>query len=199
MNNKGKICCVCNNRESKCKGKCLRCYYAEKRGHKTYDQMREERYILKDKIAIIKTASCEEFIIDVQYFDLIKKYVWVSSGNGYAYSVTFGEKVYMHRIISCAKQEEIIDHIDGNTFNNKKDNLRVVNSSQNVRHRTKLAKNNKSGKTGVCFAKNVNKWNARICIDKTEINLGYYDNKQDAIIARETAESKYFKEYSPII
>ena len=39
-------------------------------------------------------------------------------------------------------------------------------------------------------------WSARIGIDNKTINLGRFQNKEDAIAIRKKAEQKYFKEYS---
>lgn len=47
----------------------------------------------------------------------------------------------------------IVDHIDGNKFNNKLSNLRVVSYAENTRNK-KIQANNTSGITGVVFSKN---------------------------------------------
>lgn len=57
----------------------------------------------------------------------------------------------------------------------------------------KLHKGNKSGHKGVMWNKHRNKWQAYIGFQGKNINLGYFDNKEDAIRARELAEEKYFK------
>lgn len=58
---------------------------------------------------------------------------------------------------------------------------------------TKLLSNNKSGKTGVCWNKQSQKWIAYITLKHKRIFLGYFSNKNKAIQAREEAEEKYFK------
>lgn len=53
--------------------------------------------------------------------------------------------------------------------------------------------NNKSGKTGVHFVKHTSKWQARITDnDKNRINLGYFENIEEAVKARKEAEIKYW-------
>lgn len=61
--------------------------------------------------------------------------------------------------------------------------------------------NNTSGHTGVSFRKD--KWEARICYKQIRYELGYFDNKEDAIAARLSAEQalkadpdKFVQEYS---
>ena len=52
--------------------------------------------------------------------------------------------------------------------------------------------NNSSGKTGVSWSKERHKWEAYIMKDRKKINLGRFEAKEDAIVAREQAELKYF-------
>lgn len=60
-----------------------------------------------------------------------------------------------------------------------------------------IAKNNTSGITGVHYDKKRNKWCAQIMINRKGIFLGYYNNKDDAIKSRLTAEQKYFGRFAP--
>lgn len=83
-----------------------------------------------------------------------------------------------------------IDHIDGDGLNNRKDNLRVVNSLTNGRNMKQFS-NNKSNHTGVCWHKDAGKWRAYINNKYKQINLGLYTNIKDAITARKEAETKY--------
>ena len=64
----------------------------------------------------------------------------------------------VHRVVwECCHDKILekgvfIDHVDGDTFNNSFENLRLVTASENARNRL-LQKNNSSGITGVSFAK----------------------------------------------
>ena len=95
-----------------------------------------------------------------------------------------------------ASPDEIIDHIDRNKLNNRKNNLRVTNDYGNARN-TSLAKNNTSGIIGVSFVSDRNKWVAQITVNYQNISLGRYINKEDAIVARLKAEKEYFGEFAP--
>lgn len=94
-----------------------------------------------------------------------------------------------------APNEMFVDHINHNPYDNRKDNLRIVTSTQNSYNR-RIQSNNTSGVTGVYYANDRNKWRAYIKSDKKQIYLGQFDNKEDAIKARKEAEEKYFGEYS---
>lgn len=52
---------------------------------------------------------------------------------------------------------------------------------------------NKSGIRGVCWHKHKCKWRASIGFKGKSIELGYFDNIEDAAAARKQAEEKYFK------
>ena len=59
-----------------------------------------------------------------------------------------------------------------------------------------IPKRNISGVVGVGINNALNKWMAYITIDRQNIDLGKYDNKDDAIIARLKAEKEYFGEFA---
>ena len=59
----------------------------------------------------------------------------------------------VHRVIACLElggvtQKDVVDHIDGNPFNNVLSNLRVTNQSTNLKNKRKQS-NNTSGINGV--------------------------------------------------
>lgn len=59
-----------------------------------------------------------------------------------------------------------------------------------------VPKRNISGVVGVGINRGKGKWMAYITINKKNIDLGLYVDKQDAIIARLTAEKQYFGDYA---
>ena len=83
-----------------------------------------------------------------------------------------------------------IDHINVDNKDNRLNNLRDIPQSINLKNRRKSC-NNTSGVTGVIFHKNTNKWFATIETEGIRHSLGYYENFNDAVDARETAEIKY--------
>lgn len=58
---------------------------------------------------------------------------------------------------------------------------------------TKLAKNNTSGTNGVCKNNRTGKYHAYITMNYHQINLGTFNNINDAVEARKEAEEKYYK------
>lgn len=72
-----------------------------------------------------------------------------------------------------------IDHIDGNTENNKIENLREANRQGNTQNQ-KIRSDNKSGVKGVCWYKATNQWKAQIQTNGERKLLGYFDRIEDA-------------------
>jgi len=85
----------------------------------------------------------------------------------------------------------IIDHINRDGLDNRLLNLRVVSHGVNNRNSRRPA-NNTSGKRGVSYDAKNDKWVAYIDIDGKRKHLGRFINKNIAIQARISAESKLF-------
>lgn len=117
---------------------------------------------------------------------------------GYKYFSIDGKKYYNHRIIWFLHYGFIpnyIDHIDGNKVNNKIENLRSCNLTQNICN-AKTRKDNTSGYKGVSWFKPYKKWKARVHIYGKEYHLGYFSEKQDAIEVVKKARNKIHKEFA---
>ena len=91
----------------------------------------------------------------------------------------------MHRIILSRKlgrnllKNELVDHINGDGLDNRRDNLRVASPSENSRNQRRKS-SNKSGFKGVCWHKYTKKWTARITVEGKQKSLGYFDTPEDA-------------------
>jgi len=83
-----------------------------------------------------------------------------------------------------------IDHIDGNGLNNKIENLRDVDPAANAKNRKRYDINT-SGCSGVTWRECRKRWLARIRVNGRLIHLGYFDELEDAKVARSNAELKY--------
>jgi len=106
-------------------------------------------------------------LIDDEDYDAISKTKWryLTAGTGYAIRFKYEHgktlAILMHRQIMKPDSEMEIDHIDRNTLNNCKSNLRIVTHAENMQNK-KVHKNCKSGIRGVYFDKTKNLWVAQI-------------------------------------
>lgn len=83
-----------------------------------------------------------------------------------------------------------IDHISGNTLDNRICNLREVSRTDNARNMT-ISSRNTSGVVGVCYNTLRDKWDAHIHVDYRRLHLGHFASFEDAVKARKMAEKKY--------
>ena len=112
-------------------------------------------------------------------------YIWIEL-HGKAHSA--------HRIAFAIMKgyfPDEVDHIDHDGLNNKWENLRESNSKDNAKNKP-MQKSNKSGYIGVNWHKAAKKWQARANDrDGKRIDLGRFDNIEDAIKARKDAEKEF--------
>jgi hypothetical protein len=105
-----------------------------------------------------------------------------SNCNKYIYVGCNGKQHYAHRLAwlyTYGYWPTVIDHINGDTKDNRLCNLREATISQNS-HNSKKPKNNTSGIKGVYFHKKSQKWMARVHINYKCIYLGIFANIEDA-------------------
>ena len=156
---------------------------------------------LKDEHGLYGVGFCHntgrEFYFDMDDYDRIKDICWnerISSG----FSILQGrdlktyKMVRMHSFLGYKNH----DHKDRNELNNRKYNLRPATAQENARNHNKQ-KNNTSGIIGVGWNSQTSQWRAYIYVNKKQINLGFFDNKRDAIVSRLRAEIKFFGEFAP--
>ena len=143
-------------------------------------------------------------ITDVDYLYLFENKTWGVSGNVehrryVAHRQAGHNMVRIHRLIMglSASDKREVDHINGNTLDNRKSNLRICLHSENVRNRRR---NNvhTNGYKGTTFHKSKYKWQAQIGYQGKRIHLGYFDTQEEAYAAYCAAAVKYFGEFARI-
>ncbi len=140
-------------------------------------------FMLKDK----------EIIIDKDTYPLMYMHSWYISSNYVVCNLGRLSRILMN----CTNSDLIVDHINGNTYDNRKCNLRIVTSSQNAMNKS-ARKRCTSKYIGVTLAKGGKKWNASIYVDNVRKDLGTFKREQDAALVRDKATKKYFKEFGKL-
>jgi hypothetical protein len=135
-------------------------------------------------------------LVDDDDFDFINKFGWHVDSKGYARCKKDGKGTFMARLIMKVTDPQIfVDHINGNSLDNRKCNIRLSSNSQNQANRQNHPLN-KSGYRGVCWAKDTKKWQASIKVNCRSIYLGQFINIEDAADAYKKAAEHYFGEFS---
>ena len=94
----------------------------------------------------------------------------MSSNGFYLATKLNGTTVYFHRLIMDAKKGEEVDHIDKNSLNNHKSNLRLCTRKQNNQNAS-IRIDNITGYKGVSFNSLRNKFTAQINVNGKRLFL----------------------------
>lgn len=158
----------------------------------------------RNKNTFKKLFPTKEILQKYLFIDIDKQEITrLSTGNKLTFRLTGRKGKQYHTIHFCLKGKshnflvhrlffywhygylpDQIDHIDGNALNNKIDNLRETNDSNNQRNKEKskvrLGKKTSSKHKNVSWHKESNKWRARPSLNKKFFSLGLFDNEDDA-------------------
>lgn len=151
----------------------------------------------------IKLTKNKVTLIDDEDAERVLELKWhVSrSGSGIDYAghtkKIHGGVILLHRYLLDAPDGMFVDHINGDTLDNRKSNLRICTHKENLRNQ-RTPKNNNSGFKGVMWYKRISKWRAYIRVDKVQFHLGYFETKEDAALAYNISAIKHFGQYAKL-
>ena len=152
----------------------------------------------------LKLTQGKFALVDDEDYEKLSSYHWYFGTTGYGFNnirdKATGKQIHtaLHRKILGLKRGDgkIVDHINRNRLDNRKQNLRIVTQSENTLNGSKR-KNNTSGLIGINLAKRKSKttvwlsWRAYITVNNKQIHLGYFKNKNDA----QKARTDFFKRH----
>jgi hypothetical protein len=104
--------------------------------------------------------------------------------------------VHLHRLIADARPGEIIDHIDRDPLNCRRNNLRRVTRQQNIWNTGPARKQRTSRYKGVFFCGRAGRFRARIVYNRRQIYLGFFDSEEEAARAYNTKAAELFGEFA---
>lgn len=106
----------------------------------------------KDKKEVARTK------VDLDDIDRLKAFKWSYNKKGYAYSWKVGQ---LHRFILQASSEKVVDHINSDSLDNRKVNLRLCDQQQNCCNRRKQ-KTSKSPYKNISWEASKERWRVNI-------------------------------------
>jgi hypothetical protein len=136
-------------------------------------------------------------VVDAEDYERLSSRQWSASvrkKTGRVYVVSRAgagcRMAYMHRFIlgltEWQRGGQEVDHINGDSLDNRRSNLRVVSRQKNMLNR-RLSNRNRSGYRGVGWVARRAKWQARICTNGARTHLGYFDDAIAAAMAYDIA------------
>jgi hypothetical protein len=142
----------------------------------------------RNKMPKPPTPIPEWLLIDDEDRAIVSTRTWIRS-HGYAvspqalYEHSSGKnapRIKLHNFLMNPPKGFVVDHINGNGFDNRRSNLRVVSAMENAQNQPRLSRANSSGYRGVCFHKQAKKWAAYSRKDKKAIHLGLHETAEMA-------------------
>jgi hypothetical protein len=130
-------------------------------------------------------------IVDDELYDYLAQWKWSVTLNRNRYYARRTDwktkkKIYMHRLIANVPSGLMVDHINDDSLDNRRENLRVCTNAQNLVN-TGKPKSNTSGFKGVSWSKFAKKYQAYISKNGKRFHLGYFDDNTTAALAYDYA------------
>lgn len=135
-------------------------------------------------------------IVDDEDYAWARHHLWSVSGTPekgqYAVSRIGGQMVRLHRKIMDAAGDKVVDHINGDTLDNRRENLRVCSHAQNTRNQRPR---NGSFK-GVSYDRGA--WRADIMADGKSYRLGRFKTAIAAAVTYDQAAKRLHGEFAAL-
>lgn len=146
-------------------------------------------------------------IVDDQDYEWLNQWKWTASkirGKWYAVRSLGPRKnrkyILMHRLVHNVLPGMVCDHRNGNSLDNRNQNLRSCTQKDNV-HNQSAHKDALSKYKGISCdksSKRRKRWRARIMSDGREKSLGYFDTELEAAKAYDQKAKELFGEFAKL-
>lgn len=146
--------------------------------------------------SILLTQNKQTLVDDDLYEELMSVASWSFDGR-YVKGRMRGSKkiIFMHRYIMYAMKGYEVDHINQDKLDNRKENLRLCNSTVNKINTPKRA-GTTSQYRGVHWSTLLNRWIAQISMHRKQHRIGVFDSELEAAVAYDKAALELHKGYA---
>ena len=186
-------------------------------GHMWYNNQKEQA--MPELIIESPTHGTHTVLYDEEDREIVESYKWHISKQGkgktcYVQTVVIDpdkdelfinpndkrkrkkrKTIHMHRLITKCPKHLVVDHINHNGLDNRKENLRICTHQQN-QYNKKLFARNSSGFKGVSWSKRSKKWKAQITPNNKYLHLCFFNTKEEAARAYDANAHHYFGEFA---
>ncbi len=146
-------------------------------------------------------------VIDAADVPLVERWNWtalVQNGGSCCYAYRRGPKpagggpqpcYRMQRVLLGDPPGWIVDHINGDTLDNRRGNLRLATRAENAMN-SRVRSDNLSGHRNVFWDGSRSCWNVKVRRNGRDYHIGYFDNLLDAAIAAEEARERLHGDFA---
>jgi hypothetical protein len=143
-----------------------------------------------------------QVIVDAADYEWLSQWQWHVCVAAHMYAMRSKHRedgtcfhIMMHREINQTPDGLFTDHINGNSLDNRRCNLRTVTKTQNMWNRRPNL-NGSSQYKGVHWHKQHGKWAACIQVNKKRYHIGLFDSETEAAMAYLLRSEKEFGVYN---
>lgn len=147
---------------------------------------------LNDTTNVYTNSNGLVFLFSPCDTEFIENYIWSLNKDGNTVRVRGYHKAdkthtsyYLTRLLLQPPANKVVDHINHNTLDNRRENLRICSVCENAQNRRFKG-----------YSKHGNKWQVRLDVNGTHIHVGTFATEEEAQLARRAAEIIYFGEFA---
>lgn len=166
--------------------------------------MSETNSTTQSGVRQIQLTQGKVALVDDEDYERVNQYKWsanYSKGRWHARRNGSRPKratIRLHRFITNASDDEVVDHINGDPLDNRRSNLRLCTNAENIRNqrtRRQVVRPRSSRFKGVTWDKRGRKWRSQISVNHQRFNLGGFSTEEEAHKAYCRASSQYHGQF----
>ena len=159
---------------------------------------------MHENVCLIPLTQSQVTVVDAEDYEALAGFKWFADRDrsGF-YAVRKAKRdadgrrhtVFLHRVITSAPMGIMVDHINRDTLDNRRANLRLCSNAENQRNRTST-RGSSSAFLGVSWKTRDRKWQACLTINGSTKYLGHFICEMEAARAYDAAAIYYFGEFA---
>lgn len=137
-------------------------------------------------------------LVDDKDYEEFNKWKWKLDKSGCATRSKYKNSLYrLHREIMNCSKGMVVDHINGDRLDNRRENLRICTYQQNS-FNSKKHYGSTSKYKGVSYKKDHKRWMACIYLNRKFKHIGYYNTEDEAAMAWNKVAKQYHGEFAKL-